>query len=132
MSVCDDWYPARCSSSSSSVGGSSCEWMSIRINYAPLCRSGFNHPVGWHQEEAAERTCRRLVRGLGIDWQPMPGRATSIREQAGGHERVVVNVSDDPLLAGVVLHDVLTARVCFRRRLAFDDGIAVTVGRVAP
>ena len=39
----------------------------------------------------------------------------SLLKQACGDEGFVVDVPDDLLLAGVVLHDVLSACVCFRR-----------------
>ena len=59
-------------------------------------------------------------------------RSRLLLEQAGGHERAVVDLPDDLLLAGVVLHDVLSAGVGRGRGLALGGGIAVALVRVAP
>src|ERR1700691_2302085 len=58
--------------------------------------------------------------------------ATSLIEQARGRERPVVDLPDDLLLAGVVLHDVLCTRIGLERGLALSGGVAVTVAGVAP
>lgn len=63
--------------------------------------------------------------------QPQRYAVPSLLKQSCGQERFVVDVPDELLLAGVVLHDVLAACVGFGRRLALHDGIAITVPRVA-
>ena len=50
--------------------------------------------------------------------------AALLLEQACGRERPVVDLPDDLLLAGVVLHDVLSARVGHGRGLALGGGVA--------
>jgi hypothetical protein len=57
--------------------------------------------------------------------------AASWFEQACGHERPVIDVADDLLFAGVVLHDVLPGRVGLRRGLALCGGVAVALAGVA-
>jgi Platelet-activating factor acetylhydrolase, isoform II len=52
--------------------------------------------------------------------------------QAGGDERPLVDLADDLLLAGVVLHDVLAARVGRGRGLALRGGVPVAVTGGAP
>ena len=57
--------------------------------------------------------------------------AALLLEQACGRERPVVDLPDDLLLAGVVLHDVLSARVGRGRRLVLGGSVAVPLVRVA-
>ena len=53
-------------------------------------------------------------------------------EQARGDERPVIDLPDDLLLAGVVLHDMLAARVGPGRGLALGGGVPVAFAGVAP
>jgi len=57
--------------------------------------------------------------------------ATSLLEQACGHERTVVDLPDDLLLASVVLHDVLSAHAGLGRGLPLGGGVAVALVGVA-
>ncbi len=59
-------------------------------------------------------------------------RRDLLLEQACGHERPVVDLPNDLLLAGVVLHNVLSACVCLGRGLALRRGVTVALVRVAP
>jgi hypothetical protein len=58
------------------------------------------------------------------------GRASWL-EQARGRERPVIDLPDDLLLAGVVLHDVLPGRVGLGRGPALRGGVAVAFAGVA-
>src|SRR5207237_4482843 len=53
-------------------------------------------------------------------------------EQARGHERPAIDVPDDLLLAGVVLHDVLPGRIGRIRGQALGGGVAIALAGVAP
>ena len=63
-----------------------------------------------------------------------PGQrvVTSLLKQACGCERAMVDLADDLLLAGVVLHHVLSPCVGLGRGLALDGGVAVALAGVAP
>src|SRR5690348_16524684 len=52
-------------------------------------------------------------------------------EQACGRERPVVDLPDDLLLAGVVLHDVLPGRGGLGRGLALGGSVAIALAGVA-
>jgi hypothetical protein len=60
------------------------------------------------------------------------GPCGSFLEEAAGQERPVVDLPDDLLLAGVVLHDVLSGRVGRGGGLALGGGVAVAFRGVAP
>ena len=63
-----------------------------------------------------------------------PGQrvVTLLRKQACGCERAMADLADDLLLAGVVLHHVLSSCVGLGRGLALDSGVAVALVGVAP
>src|SRR5208282_6060218 len=87
------------------------------------------------RQERAGRGSRSPAFEASDHTQSMPARwpeATSLLEQARGHERPVVDLPDDLLLAGVVLHDVLSGRVGRRCGLALGGGVAVAVPGIAP
>ena len=52
-------------------------------------------------------------------------------EQARGRERPVIDLPDDLLLAGVVLHDVLPGRGGLGRGLALGGSVAIALAGVA-
>src|ERR1700722_1011516 len=89
---------------------------------APRCRSRStpaSHTPGRSRGAAAPG---------GPEYQP----ASWLLDQAGGDERPLVDLPDNLLLAGVVLHDVLAARIGRSRGLPLRGGVPVAVPGGAP
>ena len=64
-------------------------------------------------------------------WCVLTGRDLLLEQAVLGRERPVVDLPNDLLLAGVVLHNVLSACVGLGRGLALGGGVAVAFFRVA-
>ena len=87
-------------------------------------------PRSWSRWPSAATSLERAVRRRPCYLPDRP--RDSLLEQACGQERPVVDLPEDLLLAGVVLHDMLSGRVGRGRGLVLDGGVAVALRGVAP